>query len=119
MKIKTLTTVLLAGLLLPLAALACDTDNDGICDVKDNCVLVANVDQLDTDADGFGNACDADFNNDCIINFADIFIFRNAFFSHDPTCDMTGDGWVNFEDLQLIRLPFFAKPGPSGLAVCK
>jgi cysteine-rich repeat protein len=36
-----------------------DTDNDGVCDTNDNCILIANADQADLDSDGIGNACDA------------------------------------------------------------
>lgn len=35
-----------------------DMDSDGVCDYQDNCVDVANSDQLDTDGDGEGDACD-------------------------------------------------------------
>lgn len=35
-----------------------DGDNDGTSDSADNCVLVANEDQADDDADGLGNVCD-------------------------------------------------------------
>ena len=35
-----------------------DTDNDGIFDVDDNCLLVANPDQLDSNNDGIGDQCD-------------------------------------------------------------
>lgn len=35
-----------------------DNDGDGIPDSEDNCINVANVDQLDNDGDGAGDACD-------------------------------------------------------------
>ncbi|MEM8501232.1 MAG: thrombospondin type 3 repeat-containing protein [Pseudomonadota bacterium] len=39
---------------------AADADGDGVLDENDNCPAVANSDQLDTDNDGQGNACDND-----------------------------------------------------------
>ncbi len=38
-----------------------DTDADGLYDPEDNCPLVANPDQLDSDADGYGDVCDLAF----------------------------------------------------------
>lgn len=35
-----------------------DADGDGVSDCADNCPTVANADQLDTDRDGRGDACD-------------------------------------------------------------
>jgi len=35
-----------------------DTDADGITDDRDNCATVANPDQLDSDGDGMGDACE-------------------------------------------------------------
>jgi len=48
-----------------------DGDGDGIADSADNCPLVSNADQLDTDGDGQGNACDADDDNDDVSDTAD------------------------------------------------
>jgi hypothetical protein len=35
-----------------------DKDGDGILNASDNCPLAANLDQTDTDGDGYGDACD-------------------------------------------------------------
>lgn len=48
-----------------------DDDNDGILDVNDNCPLVANEDQADTDGDGLGDVCDPDDDNDGIPDLDD------------------------------------------------
>ncbi|MEJ2163034.1 MAG: thrombospondin type 3 repeat-containing protein [Robiginitalea sp.] len=43
-----------------------DDDNDGILDVDDNCPLLPNANQEDTDGDGEGDSCDLDDDNDGI-----------------------------------------------------
>lgn len=53
-----------------------DVDNDGVPDETDNCPNVANPDQLDTDSDGLGDACEeivppADTDGDGIVNGTD------------------------------------------------
>jgi hypothetical protein len=35
-----------------------DADGDGVCELDDDCPTVSNPTQLDTDGDGFGDACD-------------------------------------------------------------
>lgn len=92
-----------------------DSDGDSIPNDLDNCITVANDSQLDADDDGYGNACDADFNNDCEINVVDLGLLRAAFFSADSLTDLNGDGVVNVVDLGILRAMFFALPGPSGL----
>jgi arylsulfate sulfotransferase len=105
-----------------------DTDEDGIADFQDNCVLHANGPlipdqggnhQLDTDRDGFGNLCDADLNNDGLTNSLDLGLFRQAFYTnstqsdYDPDADLNGDGAVNSLDLGIVRALFNQPPGPS------
>jgi hypothetical protein len=41
-----------------------DSDGDGITGQQDNCPVVANPGQIDTDLDGQGDVCDADDDND-------------------------------------------------------
>ena len=48
-----------------------DDDNDGILDINDNCPLIGNADQLNTDGDSLGNVCDNDDDNDGIIDTED------------------------------------------------
>lgn len=47
-----------------------DVDNDGVPDILDNCISVANLDQLDINNNGRGDVCD-DFDQDGISNFKD------------------------------------------------
>ncbi|MFK8014641.1 MAG: di-heme oxidoredictase family protein [Gammaproteobacteria bacterium] len=109
-KAAALTALILAS----FAANAVDTDGDAVDDAIDNCRAIANADQRDTDGDGFGNLCDADLNNDCIVNVVDLGLLRNVFFGTDANADLNGDGNVNVVDLGLLRSLFFAPPGPSG-----
>ena len=94
-----------------------DTDSDGVLDYNDNCTETANADQQDTDADNIGNACDADFNNDNLVNSLDIGLFKTMFFTGgDVQGDLNGDQIVNSLDLGLFKARFFQAPGPSGTA---
>jgi hypothetical protein len=45
-----------------------DNDGDGVADVSDNCPSDVNPSQLNTDGDGFGNACDSDKDDDTVLN---------------------------------------------------
>ena len=48
-----------------------DSDEDGVFDNQDNCPLTANADQLDTDGDGIGDACDTDDDGDGVLDTED------------------------------------------------
>ncbi|MEJ2608753.1 MAG: aryl-sulfate sulfotransferase [Candidatus Thiodiazotropha sp.] len=108
-----------------------DSDNDGVPDYKDNCVLHANgplipdsggYSQRDTDGDGFGNLCDADLNNDGIVNSLDLGLVKLKMFTNeaqpefDINVDFNGDGIVNSGDIGIIKGLFSQPPGPSSLA---
>ncbi|MEL7449436.1 MAG: hypothetical protein AAFN78_09520, partial [Pseudomonadota bacterium] len=83
----------------------------------DNCTEDSNPEQRDTDDDGIGNACDADFDNDCAVNFADLGVLKSQFFqAGDLDTDMDGDGATNFTDLGLLKGDIFDAPGPSAVA---
>lgn len=99
-----------------------DADSDGVTDTEDNCLFAANPTQLDTDADGYGNACDGDYNDDGVVGTVDFMRFRLAFGATegspgwDPELDANGDGAIGTVEFTLVRGNFGAPPGPSGLA---
>lgn len=94
-----------------------DIDNDGVPDASDNCLTVANTDQRDTDVDGFGNMCDADFDNNNSVNLSDFSVFRSVFGQPMPlspeaeNADFNGDGVVNLTDFSRFRALFGLPPG--------
>ena len=100
------------------SAVSQDTDGDGVLDDSDNCLLVANADQLDTDGDGFGNMCDCDFNQDNFCGGPDFTLFIgcfNASTGGNAVCesaDMNGDGFVGGPDFTLFIGGFNGLPGP-------
>jgi hypothetical protein len=96
------------------AAVETDTDGDGVPDSRDNCTQVKNPDQKDSDSDGYGDACDADVNNDGLVNSIDVAIVRDAFGTRGTTrADINGDGLVNATDVAIVRKLFATRPGPS------
>lgn len=107
-----------------------DTDGDGVGENSDNCLNAPNglsdtasagPSQNDTNGDGYGNICDPDLNNDNVIDFGDLPLLQQSFFSQNgdpnwnPDADLNGDGVVDFGDLPTFQFLFFLPPGPSGL----
>ena len=101
-----------------------DADADGVPDFRDNCTHQANPSQLDTDSDGFGNACDADLDQNGVVDLRDYLLFCDA---SDlclpdgdsfalPEADFDGDLDVDADDLALLLAMPPVRQGPSGLA---
>lgn len=95
-----------------------DSDEDGVPDSIDNCTLASNPGQQDVDGDGFGNACDADIDNNCVTSFVDIALFPDEFLSSNPVFDFDSSGAVNFGDFVIMTNYFLLPPGPSALTAC-
>jgi hypothetical protein len=99
-----------------------DADGDAICDEADDCLFAANPSQLDSDRDGYGNACDPDYNNDGWVGSADLVALAAGLGSGwaDPAyravLDSDGDRAVGEPEADLLAQHFGGGPGPSGIA---
>jgi len=102
-------------------AFEADSDVDGIVDGLDNCTMVANPAQVDSDGDGYGNHCDGDLNNNGLTNAQDYVLFRaqlgqpSVAPAYNPA-DLNGSGFVNAQDHVMFRQLLGSPPGPSGQA---
>jgi len=92
-----------------------DTDGDGLYDYEDNCTLIPNPNQEDTDNDDYGNICDGDLDNSGFVNSIDLSLFKQRLFSNDPDADLDSSGVVNSIDFSLFKTLLLSPPGPSGL----
>jgi hypothetical protein len=118
---STMCLITLGAPLTAFAGSVADLDGDGVSEAIDNCLEVQNPDQNDTNADGYGDACDADYSDDGVVGGPDFARFLAAFGSsrgdgeYDPIYDHNGDGGIGGPDLGVLLVQFGGSPGPSGL----
>jgi hypothetical protein len=127
MKLKLIMLVSLFAFGLAFNANAgavADADSDLVPDGFDNCSARANgpndpSNQVDADQDGYGNACDSDYNDDGSTTTLDFPTFLDAFTGAVPDAqtDHNGDGATTTLDFTRFLNDFtgLASPGPSGL----
>jgi hypothetical protein len=101
----------------------CDSDDDSIDDIFDNCPDTYNPDQADTDSNGVGDACccidRGNADGDGGINVVDLTYLVDYLFFEGPSppCPEEGnvdaDGGINVADLTyLVEYLFFEGPAP-------
>ena len=95
-----------------------DLDDDGVLNTEDNCILLPNPSQCDSDGDGYGNRCDGDFTGNKLTNAQDTIVMRQLI--QDPSVpptynrgDINCNGFVNAQDTALFRQLLGKPPGPS------
>jgi hypothetical protein len=99
-----------------------DGDGDGVPDAADNCLEVPNPAQADANHEGFGDACDADYDDDGFVDGQDFSVLRTAYLTQPGSAgwnaevDHDGDGTITGVDFSVFRSRYLGAPGPSGLA---
>ncbi|GLQ33341.1 beta strand repeat-containing protein [Litoribrevibacter albus] len=81
-----------------------DGDGDTVADYVDNCPTTANTDQLDTDSDTLGNACDLDDDGDGLPDAIEEQFGLNPLDPADASLDLDGDSLTNLEEYTACAL---------------
>jgi len=99
----------------------CSTNAVPVC--SDNCIDMPNstlipdaggFSQRDTNGDGYGNLCDADFDGNGVVDPFDFSTLKSHFGSSSaPDQDLNGNGVVDPFDFSLLKKSFGQEPGPS------
>ncbi len=97
-----------------------DSDRDGWPDPFDDCRDLPDPSQTDTNEDGYGNFCDADFDDDWVVGDADADLLWELYGAecgdgtYDPDFDVDGDCLIGEAELELVESQLGGPPGPSG-----
>ena len=75
------------------SSVALDSDADGVPDATDNCPATPNANQLDSDGDTVGNACDPDVDGDGTLNGSDSDDDGDGYWDADET--LKGSDGIN------------------------
>jgi gliding motility-associated-like protein len=88
-----------------------DLDGDGILDNVDNCPLISNPSQIDTDRDGLGDICDSDDDNDGVNDSSD----NCPIIANSNQADRDHDGLGDACDLVEINISEAITPNGDGI----
>ena len=91
-----------------------DRDRDGVRDSRDLCPAVPTREQIDTDGNGIGDACEcSDQTGDGTVNAADLVAINLAIYKPElakPLCDGNDDGKCDIADIVAANLKIFGHP---------
>jgi hypothetical protein len=99
----TLTTVFVSN----------DQDQDGVPDAQDNCPQIANANQLNSDSDTLGNACDPDDDGDTMPDTYETQNGLDPLNSADAALDADRDGFTNVQEFSAGTDPRNATDHPK------